>query len=112
MAYGRFVANVELPVPMAGCQWTCGPFSSKMKAVKCATADSVDPGETNHAAAPHAPAAQIAHPGCEEPRRRRERKGRRGKDYRCRKFGPRASASGRLGRLARCGRVWPQRAHH
>ena len=112
MASGQIVAKRELPVPMAGCQWTCGPFSFKMKAVKCAAVDSVDPGETDHAAAPHAPAAQIAHSGREEPRRRRERKGRRGKDHGSREPGPRAPASGRLGRLARRGCVRPQRADH
>ena len=34
MAYGQFVAKGELPVPMAGCQWTCGPFSFKMMRCK------------------------------------------------------------------------------
>src|SRR5579864_5340600 len=112
MASGRFVANLELPVPMDGCQWTYRPFSFKMKAVECATAYSVAPGETDHAAASHAPAAQIAYSGREEPRCRREWKGWRGKDHRCRESGPCAEASGCLGWVARCGRVRPQRADH
>ncbi len=34
MPPGQIVAKRELPVPMAGCQWTCGAFSFKMKGCK------------------------------------------------------------------------------
>src|SRR6266850_4162314 len=55
---------------------------------------------------------QTAHRGRKKSCRGRQRKGRRGENYRCREPGPRAEAPGRVRWSARRGRVWSQRSDH